>query len=186
MNEFTLRTIAQQALIDPVYPSPLFPPSPYYRFLRRLAEHLKPGLSIELGVCGGGGSLHLALGNPGGRVVGVDFAYDHPEQIEHIYKACPNFTFWQGDSVEDAGRIVSDFGRPQIIFVDTTHTYEQTMAEFETWKDRLADNWVMCFDDLFRPGMEQAWNELPEPKVRLDALHTGAEQGGGFGCLWMS
>lgn len=27
-------------------------------------------------------------------------------------------------------------------------------------------------------------NELPEPKVRLDALHTGAEQGGGFGVVW--
>ena len=184
MNEFTIRTIAQQALLDSIYPSPLFPPSPYYRFLKRLAETLQPRLSIELGVCGGGGSLHLALGNPNGKVVGVDFAYDHPEQIEHIYKVCPNFTFWQGDSIEDAGKIVSDFGMPQIVFVDTTHTYEQTMAEFGMWRQYLADNWVMCFDDLFRPGMEEAWNELPEPKVRLDALHTGAERGGGFGVTW--
>ncbi len=186
MNEFTLRTIAQQALLDSIYPSPLFPPSPYYRFLKRLAEVLQPRLSIELGVCGGGGSLHLALGNPNGKVVGVDFAYDHPEQIQHIYKVCPNFTFWQGDSIEDAGKIVSDFGMPQIVFVDTTHTYEQTMAEFGVWRQYLDTNWIMCFDDLFRPGMEQAWNELPEPKVRLDALHTGAEQGGGFGVVWQS
>ncbi len=184
MNEFTLRTIAQQALLDSIYPSPLFPPSPYYRFLKRLAEHLRPHLSIELGVCGGGGSLHLALGNPNGKVVGVDFAYDHPEQIQHIYSACLNFTFWQGDSVEDAGKIVSDFGMPQVVFVDTTHTYAQTMAEFSVWRQYLDSNWIMCFDDLFRPGMEQAWNELPEPKVRLDALHTGAEQGGGFGVVW--
>ena len=184
MNEYLLRTLAQQALMDSIYPSPLFPPSPYYRFLKGLAEHLQPSLSIELGVCGGGGSLHLALGNPLGRVIGVDYAYDHDEQIQHIYKVCPNFTFWLGDSIEDAGKIVSDFGKPQIVFVDTTHTYEQTMAEFDTWHIRLADNWVMCFDDLFRPGMEQAWDELPSPKVRLDALHTGAEQGGGFGVVW--
>lgn len=184
MNEHDLRALAQHALTDPIYPSPLFPPSPYYRFLKRLAEHLRPALSIELGVCGGGGSLHLALGNPKGRVVGVDFAFDHPEQIEHIYRACPNFAFWQGDSVEDAGKIVSDFGMPQVVFIDTTHTYEQTMLEFGMWRQYLDNNWVMCFDDLFRPGMEQAWNELPEPKVRLDALHTGAEQGGGFGVVW--
>lgn len=184
MNEHLLRTLAQHALTDPIYPSPLFPPSPYYRFLKRLAEHLQPSLSIELGVCGGGGSLHLALGNPAGRVVGVDFAYDHPEQIEHIYKTCANFTFWQGDSVEDAGKIVSDFGMPQIVFVDTVHTYEATMLEFGTWRQYLDNNWVVCFDDLFRPGMDKAWAELPEPKVRLDALHTGAEQGGGFGVVW--
>lgn len=190
MNEYTLRTLAQQALTDPIYPSPLFPPSPYYRFLKRLAEMLQPRLSIELGVCGGGGSLHLALGNPNGRVVGVDFAYDHDEQIQHIYKVCPNFTFWLGDSVQDSGRIVTEYGKPQIVFVDTTHTYERTMMEFEAWYPYLVHNrvgdWVMCFDDLFRPGMEQAWNELPEPKVRLDALHTGAEQGGGFGVIWQT
>lgn len=189
MNEFTLRTLAQQALIDSVYPSPLFPPSPYYRFLKRLAEHLQPSLSIVLGVCGGGCCLHLSLGNPNGKVVGVDYAYDHDEQIRHIYKACPNFTFWQGDSVEDSGRIVFDFGKPQILFVDTTHTYERTMLEFEAWYPYLSNrqgDWVMCFDDLFRPGMDKAWNELPEPKVRLDALHTGAENGGGFGVIWQS
>jgi len=186
MNEFTLRALAQQALLDSVYPSLLFPPSPYYRFLKRLAEHLQPGLSVVLGVCGGGCCLHLALGNPQGRVVGVDFAYDHDEQIKHIYSVCPNFTFWHGDSVFDVGQIVSDFGKPQIVFVDTTHTYHQTMTEFNTWCDYLADDWIMCFDDLFRPGMEQAWNELPSPKVRLDALHTGAEEGGGFGVVWTS
>ena len=188
MNEHLLRTLAQLALQDPIYPSPLFPPSPYYRFLKRLAEQLSPSLSIELGVCGGGGSLHLALGNSNGSVVGVDNAYDHDEQIQHIYKACPNFTFWLGDSIQDSGRIVSDFGLPQVVFVDTTHTYERTMMEFEAWYPYLKrqDNWVMCFDDLFRPGMNQAWNELPEPKVRLDSLHTGAEQGGGFGVVWQA
>ncbi len=182
MNEFTLRTIAQQALLDSVYPSPLFPPSPYYRFLKRLAEHLQPRLSIELGVCGGGGSLHLALGNPNGRVVGVDFAYDHPEQIEHIYKTCPNFTFWQGDSIEDAGKIVSDFGMVDILFIDTVHTYDRTWAEFNAWYPYLSDKAVVCFDDLYRQEMGNFWEELPEPKVRLDALHPTAE--GGFGALW--
>jgi len=182
MNEFDLRTLAQQALLDPVYPSPLFPPSPYYRFLKRLAVHMQPRLSVVLGVCGGGCCLHLALGNPNGRVVGVDYAYDHDEQIKHIYSACPNFTFWNGDSVFDVGQIVSDFGRPDILFIDTVHTYGQTWAEFREWRPFLSDNAVVCFDDLFRAEMGNIWEELPGPKVRLDALHPTAE--GGFGVVW--
>lgn len=182
MNESILYTLAQQALTDPIYPSPLFPPSPYYRFLKRLAEHLQPALSIELGVCGGGGSLHLALGNPGGLVVGVDFAYDHPEQILHIDEVCPNFIFWQGDSVEDAGKIVDDFGKVDILFIDTVHTHSRTWAEFNAWYPYLSDKAVVCFDDLLRTEMENIWDELPSPKVRLDALHPTAE--GGFGVLW--
>lgn len=184
MDESTLRHWAQKALLEKPYPSPLFPPSPYYRFFRILAQELKPSLSVVLGVCGGGDCLHLALGNPEGRVVGVDYQYDHPQQIGFIYSKCPNFVFWQGDSIEDAGKIVSDFGKPQIVFVDTTHTYEQTLAEFEAWHPYLADNWIMCFDDLFRVEMRDIWDVLPGPKVRLDNLHDGAESGGGFGVIW--
>lgn len=182
MNEFTLRTLAQQALIDPVYPSPLFPPSPYYRFLKRLAEHLQPSLSVELGVCGGGGSLHLALGNPGGRVVGVDFAYDHDEQIQHIETTCPNFDFYLGDSVESAAAIFETFGPIDILFIDTVHIFQRTVDEFEAWRPYLSDKAVVCFDDLYRKEMENFWDILPDNKVRLDALHPTAE--GGFGAWW--
>ena len=43
---------------------------------------------------------------------------------------------------------------------------------------------VICFDDLFRPGMEEAWDEIPGKKVRLDHLHDGTyPHGGGFGCV---
>lgn len=183
MNESTLLHLANRAIKEEnPYPSPLFPPSPYYRFLKLLAQELQPRLSVELGVCGGGGSLHLALGNPQGRVVGVDMQYDHPDQLRHIYSVCPNFVFWQGDSVEDAPKIVSDYGQPQLIFVDTTHTYDQTLAEFEAWHPYLADGWVMCFDDLRRAEMGNIWDVLPGPKLRLDELHPTAE--GGFGVVW--
>lgn len=182
MNESSLRHWANQALAEKPYPNPLFPPSPYYRFLRVLAQQLQPKLSVELGVCGGGGSLHLALGHPGGRVVGVDMQYDHDEQLKHIYGVCPNFHFWLGDSVEDAPRIVSDFGKPQILFIDTVHTFEATLREFEAWHPYLDDKHIVCFDDLLRAEMGNIWDVLPSPKLRLDELHPTAE--GGFGVIW--
>lgn len=184
MNEHTIRTLAQRALIERPYYNPLFPPSPYYRFLKLLAAEIKPKLSVVLGVCGGGDCLHLAQGYSLGVVVGVDISHDHPEHIQYIKQNHANFHFWLGDSVEAARLIFNDYGPVDILFVDTIHEYQRTMDEFHAWQPFLSDKAVVCFDDLFRPGMSQAWRELPEPKVRLDELHDGAQDGGGFGVVW--
>jgi predicted O-methyltransferase YrrM len=162
----------------------LFPPSMYYRFFERLAASMKPRLAVVLGVCGGGDCWHLAKGSPETKVIGVDIARDHPEQIAFIEKNCPNFFFWEGDSVASAGAIRQAHGNPDFLFIDTTHFQEQTMAEWEAWRGRLAPGAVVAFDDIFRPGMQEFWDTLPEPKVRMDYLHDGTyPHGGGFGVL---
>lgn len=182
MNEQTLVGLANQAIAQSSYPDPRFPPSPYYRFLEVLARHVQPRLSVELGVCGGGGSLHLALGWPAGLVVGIDVTNDYPDNIKFIEFQFPCFTFLIGDSVEMAQKVYHDFGRTDILFIDTTHVNEQTRREFNAWEPYLARNAIVCFDDLRRPGMNTFWNELPGNKVRLDDLHPSAE--GGFGVWW--
>lgn len=164
--------------------NPLFPPSAYYRFLMLLAQELKPNLSVELGVCGGGGSLHLALGNPNGVTIGIDIATIPELQFLSIKSQVDNFIFWQGDSTRSAKNIYEKYGEVGILFIDTTHTTEQTIAEYEAWKPYLSDNAIVCFDDLFRQEMKGYWESLPEPKLRLDELHSGAERGGGFGVIW--
>lgn len=184
LTETILKQWAMQAFAMSVYPNPNFPPSPYYRFLKILAMNIQPKLSVELGVCGGGGSLHLAMGWAMGKVVGVDLVDDHRENIDYILNKYPNFRFWIGDSVNDARSIVDYYGTVDILFIDTLHTYEQTMNEYNAWLPYMSDEYVICFDDLFRPGMSQVWSELPEPKLRLDRLHDGAVNGGGFGVVW--
>lgn len=185
MNESYFKTIAKQAMATAVYPDPRFPPSPYYRFMKVLAQNMHPKLSVELGVCGGGGSLHLAMGWEAGQVVGVDLGYtEYRENIEFIKERYKNFHFWIGDSVASANQIHNDFGKVDILFIDTTHTYEQTMKEFNAYRPYLSDKAAVLLDDLFRPGMIDAWNELKGDKLRLDYLHPGAENGGGFGVLY--
>lgn len=182
ISELSLKVWAQEALQAKPYPSPLFPPSPYYRFLQVLGRELKPSLSVVLGVCGGGDCLHLALGNLEGKVVGIDLIRDHEEQISHIEKYCENFLFYRGDSVKSAKLISKAFGPPNFIFIDTIHTYEQTWLEFNTWQPYFADNCIVAFDDLKRTEMGNFWEELPGNKIRLDELHPIAE--GGFGVWW--
>lgn len=180
MRETTLRTLASAAIRRPPFPDPRFPPSAYYRFLEQLVAYKHPWLSVELGVCGGGGSYHLARGWVG-KVIGVDIARDHEENIAFIEANCPNFEFWLTDSITAADRASKLKHRVGILFIDTVHTFEQTLEEWDAWKDILSPDAVVCFDDLFRPGMQAAWDVIPPPKVRLDMLHTGATNGGGFG-----
>jgi len=182
MTTEKLKELGETAWEGDIYPNPMFPASPYYRFLKVLAQYMKPKLSVELGVSGGGGSLHLAAGWSEGKVVGVDFADDHKERIAYITENYPNFTFAIGDSVKSAQIIHKMYGKVNILFIDTDHTYDQTLAEFRAWKPFLAEGAAVCFDDLFRPRMEEAWAKIPGDKVRLDYLHNGQHPvGGGFG-----
>lgn len=192
MNRKTLTALAERAvfleLMVDHYPDSennevTFPPSPYYRFLRLLAAHIKSRLSVELGVCGGGGSLHLAMASQ--TVVGIDHAWDHEANIIWIVRNYQNFVFWQGDSVALAPQVYQDYGQIDLLFIDTTHTYEQTMAEYRAYEPYLSDKAIVCLDDLFREGMDRAWNEMPDNKIRFDFLHPSqSPTDGGFGVIW--
>jgi len=180
MDVQTIQNLAEKAISEPIYPNPSYPPSSYYRFLRILAAAVQPVYSVELGVCGGGGSLHLALGWPTGTVIGVDDANKWPNNVAHVQAHCPNFQFWHMDSIEAAeeARERGIFS-VDILFIDTIHTYERTLAEFEAWKGLLCEGAVVLLDDLFRARMIEVFNILPGVKVRLDHLHDEA----GFGAI---
>ena len=49
-------------------------------------------------VCGGGASLHMAIGSV--QVVGVDIVNDYPDNIKHIQEYHKNFEFIIGDSID--------------------------------------------------------------------------------------
>ena len=192
MNKETIITLAKQAASSGQmvanYPDPedgtvTFPPSPYYRFLNLLANYMVANLSVELGLCGGGGSLHLAMA--GGFVVGVDIALDYQANIRWMKRNYSNFNFLHGNSVNSAQTIYNAFGEIDILFIDTTHTYEQTMAEYNAYKPFLSHRAVICLDDLFRQGMDRVWAEMPKNKLRLDFLHPSqSPTDGGFGVIW--
>ena len=187
MNNSHLISLAYQAMKEPIFRYDFFPPSPYYRFLKILAANIHPNLSVELGVCGGGGSFHLCKGYEQGQVVGVDVAMEYPQNISFIKANCPNFKFVRGDSVTSARQIYNQLGQVDILFIDTIHTYARTILEFETWLPFMnSKQWFICLDDLFRPGMDDAWQYLQQygNAVRIDMLHDKCEDGGGFGIIW--
>lgn len=188
-----LDRLAQEAITEEVYYNDTFPPSMYYRFLKLLAEEFKPNLSVELGVSGGGGSLHLALGNPYGTVIGIDNQDDHYKRIAYIEDNYPNFEFMLDDSIKAAPKVFKEYGKIDILFIDTDHKYERTIAEFNAWRPYLSDRAIVCFDDLLRhetgakKNMQDAWNDMQGFKARYDHLSDGSyPHGGGFGVIYFN
>lgn len=187
MKTSDLLDIAHQSLQDPVDEAGgLFPPSRYYAFFKRLATIQKPRAAVVLGVCGGGDCYHLAKGHPHTEVFGVDIERDHPDQIDFIEKNCPNFHFHKGDSVQSVQEIAKTGLAVDFLFIDTAHTPGSAMAEFLAWVPCLAPGAIVVFDDLAHADMNDVWDSLPEPKIRLDFLHEPIPPyGGGFGAIIM-
>ena len=103
MNQLTLIRLAKIAMMEAPYSNPNFPPSPYYRFLKNVAYEINSRLSVELGVCGGGASLHMAIGSL--KDVGIDIIdpianplHVNSINIAHIKKYHSNFEFIVGES----------------------------------------------------------------------------------------
>ena len=131
--------------------------------------------------------MHLCEGGYG-TVVGVDYQWDHPKEVDFIKERHDRFKFVLGDSIESAEQVHKDYGKVDILFIDTDHTYQRTMNEFNAWKPFLSPKAVVCFDDILRhhpndlKSMEDAWDDVKGQKIRLDHLHDGSyPHGGGFG-----
>ena len=180
-----LQSLAIQAYTAPIYPDPRFPPSLYYRFLGLLSNAMAPATCVELGVCGGGGSLYMAWANSGNVVVGVDVSNEYPDQITHVRSTCPNFQFWQRDSIDAVLTALKADIRVDLLFIDTVHTEERTVAEFDAWRPLLTPRAVVVLDDLHRIGMDRAWNRIPGERMIFDDLHLGGSPTDeGFGVIW--
>ena len=139
-----------------VHPEPCFPPSVYYRVLYLLVQRAAPEIAVELGTCGGGASLHMAMGCSTTKVYTFDNIKEW--QVSIAETLVENFHFILDDSVQAATRFQD--ASVGLLFVDTTHTYEQTMAEYRVWLPKMRSSGIVIFDDIGRGGMDRAIAEI--------------------------
>ena len=180
-----IERLARESYSAKPEPETRFPPSPYYRFLRSLVERYQPTIAVELGVCGGGGSFYMCRGWDQCLVVGIDIQREYPDNIRYIMDTVDNFEFVLGDSVTELLKVPKKYGRADVIFIDTTHDYEQTVCEFEAALLTTNRPAIICMDDLNRPAVGQFWNELDPQyqKIELPYLHELTPGGGSFGVV---
>lgn len=142
---------------------------PYYKFLYLLTLTGQFPRCVELGTFMGVGALHLALGNPHGRVVTID---RDPSE-------------WRVDlaayGVSNVSREKSEttsYQRPpeiDLLFVDADHTYDAVRADWAHWRNAIRAGGIAVFDDRHWNSDTRAWNEIAaefgERAVALDDLH---------------
>lgn len=151
----------------------------YYKFIYELLSIIKPTLSIELGVCTGRGTAHLAGGYISGKVIGIDPA---PYDIQYIINIYPNISIMKGRS--DDQNIISriDNNSVDICFIDSEHSGNYTIREVNLWRPKMKPGGVYLFDDIdLNPSMKAFWNNLRMTKTELNDLHIGYGRDVGFG-----
>ena len=148
------------------------PDNVYYRFLFHLARIQKPALMVELGVCEGRSTAHMAAGHPEGKVIAVD-----PEVHGALQGNCldryDNVDFRQCRS--DDEHLLASVGDRTVglLFVDSIHTLPHVLTELRLWLPKMRPLAPIIFDDLdYFWSMAYLLDILPlQHKGRLEGLH---------------
>jgi predicted O-methyltransferase YrrM len=168
---------------------------PYYRFFWHLAKMLQPRLIVELGGWQGTAAAHFADGHRIARVMTVDHHTDPGDEInrQKMLEACEVFSniiylergnHALGDALSVRPRI-KHAGKIDILFIDSWHTYENAMLDWEYYEPLLNSPALVICDDIQDgeiagapiSGMLRFWSELPEPKFLNGNLHPGTMMG---------
>lgn len=154
----------------------------YYRFLYHLVKILKPTLVVELGVEFGRSAAHMCAACPGCRVKAIDVEISHAFVTFLNWENYPkNFDLCCADSVDQKILNSVQDGSVDICFIDTVHTRERVLLEFNAWRPKMKPGGIMLFDDISEnSSMIEVWEilKMVGPSVSLPHLHHS-----GFGVV---
>jgi predicted O-methyltransferase YrrM len=157
------------------------------RFLAQLVFHARPRTVVELGCFVGWTSVHLAMAlearGSTGRLFCVDYQQDYLDVtranldrhgVAHVAQ------FVRGMSM-DSAVLASLPPRPDIVFLDTSHEYPDTLREIETYLPRLTPGgFLVIHDTISIPGSRRSLAALRLPCRRLS---FATERGNGVTVL---
>lgn len=139
---------------------------PHVDQLKHLASKAK--VIVEFGLRGGVSTWSLLDGMPDDAVlIGVDI--DPNARLARRVKADPRFTFIVGDSIK-----VDLPAKADLVMIDSSHEYEQTVRELETASAMLPAV-IALHDYLYEetPAVRQAVDEFVDGQdlYRLQTVH---------------
>lgn len=151
----------------------------YGRLLFRLVEYFKPSTVIELGTSVGISTLYMAKADPAAIIYTIEGCTTKSEQAE------TNFTGLKvANIVQHIGRfdivlpdVLKQAGKLDFAFIDGNHTYEATLANFNSLLSISGNDAVFVFDDIhWSSGMQKAWQEITDHEhvtVSIDLYRMG-------------
>lgn len=172
--DFTARIAPLATFTPPGSPVIFNSESSVSRFLAQLVFHARPRTVVELGCFVGWTSVHLALAlqarGATGQLYCVDYQQDYLDVTKDNlvrHKAAGGARFVRGMSL-DASVLAALPARPDIVFLDTSHEYPDTLKEIEAYLPRLAPGgFLVIHDTVSIPGSRRSLDELRLPCHRL-------------------
>lgn len=143
-------------------------PSDINQHLRTFVQtcvHLNAKAVIELGVRWGTSTIAwlYGLSQTDGRLWSVDVS-PKPDLEDR------RWTFIQGDDLEP-GVVLQTPSNVDVVFIDTTHSYEQTLAELELYIPKVRDGGRVLLHDTEVETPEGVVDDPPFPVMRaVDAF----------------
>ena len=151
----------------------------YGRLLFRLVEYFEPRTIIELGSSVGISTLYISKAFPEANIFAIEGCSTKSEQasanfeamkVSNIMQHIGRFDIVLPDVIEQAGKL--DFA-----FIDGNHTYEGTIANFESLLSIAHNDTVFVFDDIhWSADMQKAWDEIADHDrvtVSIDLFRMG-------------
>lgn len=127
------------------------------------------GNVLELGVRAGVSTSALLAGvsDHGGHVWSVD-----RDDCSPVFGGHPHWTFVQGDSLDDIADLPDEL---DLLFIDTEHTEDRTIAELRLWGPRSKVIMLHDTDDgSTYPGVRDAMETYCRESGRVAEFHEGS------------
>lgn len=123
--------------------------------------HLPGARIIELGVRSGNSTCAFLAGieraDSGGSLWSVDIS-DPP--VPAWWRNLPYWHLLVADAAS-AQAAAHCPGEADILFTDTSHLYDPTLAELRAYAPRIRPGGVILVHDTHTPGTDQAWPDVP-------------------------
>ena len=151
----------------------------YGQLLYRIADSIKARNVLELGTSLGITTSYLASSSSDIRCVSLegcqqvaDVAIDNFNSLN-----IKNIQLVIGDIDLTLPKVLNDFDRLDLIFMDANHALEATLSYFEQSLNKIHNDSVLVVDDInWSPDMEKAWKRMKEhPRVTstIDLFQLG-------------
>ncbi len=150
----------------------------YGKLLSRMVEYFKVKHAVELGTSLGIGSLYIA-GNKQVElhtIEGDKSLYEMAKStFEHL--KLDNIYAYFGTFDKVLPIVLEKIPRLDMVYFDGNHTKEATLKYFEICLQKIHNETIFVFDDIYwSEDMEAAWEEIkenPKVKVSVDIFQMG-------------
>lgn len=139
------------------------------------------GLIVELGTYHGRSTMFFSLASPNCQIITIDLCKQYdvkniiPKSADPEVLARPNVTQIPGDCLEIATAFNEYHKLIDFLFIDTRHTYEDTLANLEAWFKHVKKGGYIALHDYHDgfPGVKQAVDQFLKVRPEFSRIELG-------------